>query len=280
MVHLHHWNRSGFSIGTRNADYQAQLRSARFCLAPTGGGHGHRQVLVAFAGCVPLLIGDFVHQPFEPELDWARFSVSARQADIPTLHETLSAITPAAHAALRSALPCAAQHLSWSSVVGGFMRESGRYDAFETLLEVLRARIDHPGIPPHRLADEDPQLAAFMECRDEHGEGGDSQGDADKASAPVEDLATDDLQSTAAAEAHASAQQHVVVQAGGVKGGGGSSGGGRGDSVLCSISSYDVAAESTACKECTRKGAHALPMPGGVPCCGAASLAECARPWP
>ncbi|KAG1660242.1 hypothetical protein FOA52_007639 [Chlamydomonas sp. UWO 241] len=78
-VHLYHWNRSGFSVSTKNADYQADLRRARFCLAPTGGGHGHRQILVAFAGCVPLLIGDYVYQPFEPELDWGRFSVSVRQ---------------------------------------------------------------------------------------------------------------------------------------------------------------------------------------------------------
>ena len=35
------------------------LARTRFCLAPTGGGHGHRQILVTFSGCVPLLIGEF-----------------------------------------------------------------------------------------------------------------------------------------------------------------------------------------------------------------------------
>lgn len=43
------------------------------------GGHGHRQVLAVFSGCVPLCIGDYVLQPFEPELDWTRFSLSLPQ---------------------------------------------------------------------------------------------------------------------------------------------------------------------------------------------------------
>ncbi len=50
-VHYHHHNRSGFKISQSNPNYVADLNRARFCLAPTGGGHGHRQILVAFAGC-------------------------------------------------------------------------------------------------------------------------------------------------------------------------------------------------------------------------------------
>lgn len=146
------------------------LAHTRFCLAPTGGGHGHRQLLVSFSGCVPLLIGeqwvvggaallrrlpavslsstlscalntmavyvsqslnihscsclqrevhhrgrdigthtilfvhhlpvlclllpgDYVYQPFEPELDWSRFSVTLPQSEIPRLHETLAKIS-------------------------------------------------------------------------------------------------------------------------------------------------------------------------------------------
>ena len=43
----------------------------------------------------PLAIwtGDYVHQPFEPELDWTRFSVTLPQSEIPRLHGTLGAIT-------------------------------------------------------------------------------------------------------------------------------------------------------------------------------------------
>lgn len=36
--------------------------------------------------------GDHVHQPFEPELPWPRFSLSANQSDIPQLHTRLAAV--------------------------------------------------------------------------------------------------------------------------------------------------------------------------------------------
>ena len=57
-MHFHHWNRTGFKVAVSNPTYLEDLARTRFCLAPTGGGHGHRQILVAFSGCVPLLIGE------------------------------------------------------------------------------------------------------------------------------------------------------------------------------------------------------------------------------
>lgn len=39
------------------------------------GGHGQRQIIVVSMGCIPVTIGDGVYQPFEPALDWRRFSV-------------------------------------------------------------------------------------------------------------------------------------------------------------------------------------------------------------
>lgn len=38
--------------------YGRALATHKFCLAPLGGGHGQRQVLVAFMGCVPVTIGE------------------------------------------------------------------------------------------------------------------------------------------------------------------------------------------------------------------------------
>jgi hypothetical protein len=58
-----------------------------------GGGHGHRQILVSFSGCTPLIIGDNILQPFEPSLNWSRFSVSVPQAQIPDLHQVLQSVT-------------------------------------------------------------------------------------------------------------------------------------------------------------------------------------------
>eukprot|EP00798_Chlamydomonas_sp_ICE-L_P024846 gene24846-10500_t len=141
------------------------LSHTRFCLAPTGGGHGHRQILVAFSGCVPLLIGDYVLQPFEPELDWTRFSVTVAQADIPQLHDILGAVTDEQHTAMKRNLRCAGEHLSFSSFIGGFKWEDGRYDAYETVMEILRVRLLYPDAKPGEFSKLDKDFAAFMECR-------------------------------------------------------------------------------------------------------------------
>ena len=37
-------------------------------------------------------VGDFIQQPFDPEMDWAGFSVQLRESQIPRLHEILSSI--------------------------------------------------------------------------------------------------------------------------------------------------------------------------------------------
>ncbi|KAG1670893.1 hypothetical protein FOA52_000395 [Chlamydomonas sp. UWO 241] len=141
------------------------LAHTRFCLAPTGGGHGHRQILVAFSGCVPLLIGDSVLQPFEPEIDWTKFSVTVKQDKIPELHTLLSDIGPEAYAGMQRALHCGAQHMTFSSFLGSFQWDDAKYDAFETILAILRARIDNPGVAPEKLWEVDPDFRAFMECR-------------------------------------------------------------------------------------------------------------------
>ena len=44
-------------------------------------------------GCLPVLISDYVLQPYEPEMDWTAFSVKLEQAKIAQLHETLASIS-------------------------------------------------------------------------------------------------------------------------------------------------------------------------------------------
>lgn len=69
---------------------------------------------------------DGVHQPWEPELDWRRFSVPVAEADIPRLHKVLEAVTPQQLADMQAALQCAAQHLFYSSTLGSILGEDGR----------------------------------------------------------------------------------------------------------------------------------------------------------
>ncbi len=51
-------------------------------------------------GCVPVLIGDGVMQPFQPELDWSKFSVTVAEEDIPALPKLLGAVSKDAHATM------------------------------------------------------------------------------------------------------------------------------------------------------------------------------------
>lgn len=67
-MHYHHSNRTGFQIVTSTKSYGPDMARSNFCLAPTGGGHGKRNVLVAMMGCIPVTVTDYVYQPFEPEV--------------------------------------------------------------------------------------------------------------------------------------------------------------------------------------------------------------------
>ena len=37
--------------------------------------------------------GDYVYQPFEPELDWSSFSVALPESEVPTMHVELGAMS-------------------------------------------------------------------------------------------------------------------------------------------------------------------------------------------
>ncbi|KAG2422747.1 hypothetical protein HXX76_015833 [Chlamydomonas incerta] len=163
-VHYHHHNRTGYKVATSSKTYPLDFMSYRWCLAPSGGGHGHRQTLAAAMGCLPVVVSDRVLQPFEPEMDWAAFSVRVAHEDVPGMHEVLGAVDAAAYSELQAAVRCAAEHLLYSSISGAVAGESGRWDAFETILEVLRMQQTYPGLEPAQYAEADPRFRTFINC--------------------------------------------------------------------------------------------------------------------
>ncbi|EFJ44782.1 acetylglucosaminyltransferase [Volvox carteri f. nagariensis] len=163
-VYLQHRNVKGFRIVAWTSTYLEDISSHKFCLAPVGGGHGKRNILVAFMGCLPVLIGDHVLQPFEPEIDWSRFSISVPEADIPDLPRILANVPASEVASKQKRLRCAAQHMFYSSTLGAILGEDGRYDAFETLMEILRVRKEHPDVPPEKYQKVDQRFRKFINC--------------------------------------------------------------------------------------------------------------------
>lgn len=120
---------------------------------------------MSLMGCVPVPVTDYVYQPFEPHLNWSRFSVHIPEKRIPKAHEVLGNITVEQYEQLQVELRCAAQHLFWSSIHGGIMNETGAYDAFETLMEVLRVKTLHPDLSPTEYEHVDEDFARFMRCQ-------------------------------------------------------------------------------------------------------------------
>eukprot|EP00195_Chlamydomonas_chlamydogama_P007154 CAMPEP_0202896838 /NCGR_PEP_ID=MMETSP1392-20130828/5751_1 /ASSEMBLY_ACC=CAM_ASM_000868 /TAXON_ID=225041 /ORGANISM="Chlamydomonas chlamydogama, Strain SAG 11-48b" /LENGTH=484 /DNA_ID=CAMNT_0049582321 /DNA_START=368 /DNA_END=1822 /DNA_ORIENTATION=+ len=165
QVYHHHAHRPGFKVVARSSTYLQDMASSKFCLAPTGGGHGKRQVLVARFGCIPVPITDHVLQPFEPELDWPSFSVAVKEEEVPRLHEVLAAISEEKLEKMQEAVACASKHLWWSSMWGGIFGEDARYDAFATVMEILRVRVEHPTAQPHQYAKVDERWRKFAECK-------------------------------------------------------------------------------------------------------------------
>ena len=161
-VYLHHSGRPGFLLST-NASLRL-MASFQFCLSPPGFGYGRRSVHALLMGCIPLTVTDHVLQPFEPEMRWSEFSLHLPEADIPRLHLVLEKLPPDKVAAMQARLRCAAQHLYYSSTFGSLFGEDGRYDAVETLLQILRVRAAHPDLPPERYMEADDQFRRFINC--------------------------------------------------------------------------------------------------------------------
>ncbi|EFJ49510.1 acetylglucosaminyltransferase [Volvox carteri f. nagariensis] len=257
-VHFHHWNRTGFRIVTFERNYGKALVSSKFCLAPLGGGHGQRQIIVSYMGCIPVCIADGVYEPFEPQTDWTEFAVRPAEADIPRLHEILEGISAGNKLAeMQVALRCAAQHLLYSSMVGGLFGEDGRYDAFETTLEVLRVKAAHPDAPPESYRKLDPDFDTFMRCRDPPGW---------KVSGPVPDM------------------WGMLDGGGGGESGLGAGVGGKGGAVaeqqnpLCSHSIMDRG--RLPCERFVQGSSKTHGIPGGIICARSRhNLAKCPRTW-
>lgn len=47
---------------------------------------------VSLMGCLPVTVTDGVLQPFEPEMNWADFSMDVMEQDIPNLHLLLGGL--------------------------------------------------------------------------------------------------------------------------------------------------------------------------------------------
>jgi hypothetical protein len=82
-------------------DMAASMRASKFCLAPLGIGWGIRLSHAMASGCIPVIVQDFVHQPYDDILPYEVFSLRVPQSELETLEARLRAVTPAQLSALQ-----------------------------------------------------------------------------------------------------------------------------------------------------------------------------------
>ena len=96
--------RIGFNMAAQY-DYKALMLSSVFSAAPAGNGlHSYRLAESIFLGAIPVIVDEKLVLPFCSVLDWSRFSVRVKRAQVPELPAILRAIPPAKVAAMQRRL--------------------------------------------------------------------------------------------------------------------------------------------------------------------------------
>ncbi|CAI5488701.1 unnamed protein product [Closterium sp. Naga37s-1] len=139
----------------RGKGHSAQLGNARFCgVFPSNGFNADMEEAMKH-GCIPVIIQDGIHLPFENALDYASFSVRIEERDIPNMLTKLKAITAEHGSALQGTVQKVWQRLSYHSVIAQeAKRQQDEYghneawafgisllkddDAIDTLIEVKK----------------------------------------------------------------------------------------------------------------------------------------------
>lgn len=111
-------------------DYQAVMKSYKFCLAPYGHGWGIRLSEVVLHGCVPVIIQDHVYQYYHDLLPYHEFSVVLPKAVVPQLAKMLRSIDTETYRGLRRGLMKHYRAFLWN--------EGGA--AYDYLVDSLRSR--------------------------------------------------------------------------------------------------------------------------------------------
>lgn len=90
------WKELGVKIGTREevaGDYSRGLASSKFCLVAPGDGWSGRAEDAILHGCIPVIVQDSVHAPFESVLDFEAFSLRVSEQQLDRLAAMLAAVT-------------------------------------------------------------------------------------------------------------------------------------------------------------------------------------------
>jgi len=106
-----------------------EMDAARFCLVLPGAGYTTRGTLAILRGCIPVLVGDNIAQPFHTVLDYSHFSISVPESDLPRMMDILAAVSFEEERRMRGALRAVARHFFWN--------ETDPFSAYGTTMQAL-----------------------------------------------------------------------------------------------------------------------------------------------
>ena len=136
---FHNRSGDGYEIHERVANMGAEMRRSRFCLAPSGHGWGIRIVHAMAAGCVPVVIQDGVHQPYDDVLPYDAFSLRLPQADVASLDAVLRSVSDAELRALQAGVRRFHRAFVWAPARPDAAAYPG--EAYQWLIKSLHRRL-------------------------------------------------------------------------------------------------------------------------------------------
>ena len=102
--------------------------------------------------------------PYEEILPWHEFATVIDNWDMATLDRQLQCLMPRLPQ-MRAALSKVWTSLVWSSIYGSFLNEGVGGDAFETLMALLRQRMQHGFKPPPHVVERFSRPGTLFPCR-------------------------------------------------------------------------------------------------------------------
>ena len=92
-------------VGKAGAAYSKDLSQSEFCIVPPGGdGWSSRVDDSVRHGCIPVIVMDNVHMPFETGLNYSEFSVRVPEAQVEEMDAILRSVSRERRAAMRAAM--------------------------------------------------------------------------------------------------------------------------------------------------------------------------------
>ena len=92
-------------VGNSGGMYSHELSNAEFCIVPPGGdGWSSRVDDSVRHGCIPVIVMDNVHMPFETILNYSAFSLRVPEADVGNLDAILKSVSQSTRGEMRLAM--------------------------------------------------------------------------------------------------------------------------------------------------------------------------------